>query len=202
MALALHCARERLLTRHWLQFHAARQTFFFPLWHDGPRHGQGTSLLFHDANPVSFPLRLWHICQVFTSIDLTETKEPNTQKHIYWLKALSISNHVAGKHGQVTIVGADWFTETFGQPGSRVPVDGLTERSKAQGGERKLFHPRTWKASSNNRSTPKEPLSSTPNFSASRVCLDTNRKGSPASEALGCTTEENRTLCQRAERGW
>ena len=115
----------------------------------------------------------------------------------------AISNHVTAKHGQVTTVGAGWFTGSFGQPGRRVLVNGQTERSEAQrGGERTLLHPRPWKASSNNRSTPKKPLSSTPNFSASRVRLDMNRKGSPASEALGCTTEENRTLCQRAERGW
>ena len=37
---------------------------FFPLWHDGLRHGQGTSLLFHDASPVSFPLKLRQVCQV------------------------------------------------------------------------------------------------------------------------------------------
>ena len=41
-------------TRHWPQGDAA-SCAFFPLWHDGPRQGQGTSLLLQS---VRIPLRL------------------------------------------------------------------------------------------------------------------------------------------------
>ena len=48
---SLRCSRPRrsprkTQTRHWPQGHAT-SCAFFPLWHEGLRHGQGTSLLFH-----------------------------------------------------------------------------------------------------------------------------------------------------------
>ena len=68
----------------------------------------------------------------FTSIDLTETRNRSPMNYLRAQGTFAISNHVAAKHGQVTTVGAGWFTESFGQPGSGVPVDGQTERSVAQ----------------------------------------------------------------------
>ena len=83
------------------------------------------------------------------------SRRQGTEAQLFFLAqgTFAISNHVAAKHGQFTTVGAGWFTESFGwtckhcnfgklsgrrpagaaeQPGSRVPVDGQTERSKAQ----------------------------------------------------------------------
>ena len=61
-------------TRHWPQGDAA-SCAFFPMWHDGPRQGQGTSLLLQS---VRIPLRL--CCQ---------TEQPNKCEGILFQAHLS-----------------------------------------------------------------------------------------------------------------